>query len=33
MCELEGADGGIVGLEDGLEIKCETIPEGKFSAC
>ena len=32
MGEGEGADGGIVRLEDGLEVEREAVPEGELAA-
>jgi hypothetical protein len=31
--EGEGADGGVVCLEDGLEVEGEPVPEGELPAC
>jgi hypothetical protein len=31
--EGECADGGVVCLEDGFEVKCEAVPESEFAAC
>lgn len=31
VCELHGADGGVVRLEDGFEVKGEAVPEGEFT--
>lgn len=31
MTELEGADGAVVGLENGFEVEGETIPKSEFA--
>ena len=32
MRKLEGADGGIVGLQDGLKVERQAVPEGELAA-
>lgn len=31
VTELEGADGAVVGLENGFEVEGETIPKSEFA--
>ena len=33
MAELESADCGVMGLENGLKVESETIPKSEFAAC
>lgn len=32
MCELKGTDGGIMGLQDGLKVERQAVPERELAA-